>query len=548
CYPGEIIDVQIDSIVYNFPYWRYICIGWTGSGGITPTSGTDNSATVTITDTADMQWQWLEQYYLTLGAIGGADAPTGLTGEDWYFADSTANIHCDSEIIGTEGNHYFFNLWNSDPTDAIFDDEYANTTDVLMNQPYTVYANYDKGVKLTVSKSPIHSEGWISIQGSSYSGVDSIFRWYPKGDSIQVAVSIIDTLSTDSAYIFQGWNFALEDTAIVVLNDNFDAIAEYELAYRALLTKLPAETLGTMTIDGEVYSGANSIRYEDWWIQGSEHTVDVSVADDVSSTQRYGFTRWSDGILSSSRTLIADAPESLSALYWTEYLATVIKNPRQSYGWIAMDGEIFEYSDSASSWVWKDSTVLFEVSGYDIAGLCSVYTFTDWAIGPTDTFVSIEIDSSIVLYANYIGDTIKLDIELNTNIWNIDDTLDQQETRTMLAGEEIVITNNSTFPIRLGLQVTDGGSMTPAYIPGVDEFVLRAVFNDAVEVPEFSSSRDYLKSTLIWATDNVFGAGGIDIPIDDTENLWLQFVAPSSLTAPGDFTITITLWVRATLP
>jgi len=549
CKPDENIIASIDSIYYNSAVERYLCTGWTGTGGISPASGIGNSASVTITDTSELDWNWLTQYWLELGATGSSDSSPTLTGENWYFADSTAEITCDNEAISSGGIHYFFYNWSSIPTGALFGDITLPSTDLTIDRAYTAIAHYNRGARLLVAKSPIHNQGWLYADGTPYSGVDSIVVWRNSGDTVEIATSSIDTLSPDSAYIFDSWNFAANETTSVILNDDFDAIAQYSSAYRTVITKLPAETFGTMTIDDTIYSGGSSTRYENWWRQGSSHSVSVSNNDMVAADERYGFVRWSDDTTSLSRNLVADSPESLSALYWTQYLATVVKNPCESNGWISFDGEVFDNVDSASVWRWSDSSVFIEVSGHDIAGLCSLYTFNNWSIGPTDTFITTIMDSSIKLFANYLGDTVKVDIELTTNIWNIPDSLDAQDIYTMSAGNDIVITNNSTMPVQFGLNIFDGDGLSPAYISGADAFVLRAIFNDDPTPPsEFSPTRDFVKSTCVWATSDIFGSGGESVPVSDTETLWMQFISPSSVSTIGDYTLTMILWVRVRLP
>ncbi len=547
CQSGEIVDATVESTIYISTDSRHHCIGWNASGGISPTDGATNTASVTISDTASLSWQWLDQYQLTIGAVGVGDGTPSLSGDGWFFADSAANITADGEAISSSGTHYFFANWSTTPPGGIFTDEYSPATSITMDNPYSAIASYQRGARLLVIKYPLHSQGWIFANGGTYSGVESLVVWRQIGDTAQIAVSTIDTIDTDSAFIFTGWNFGGVDTARLPITSDFDAVANYSLAYRALLTKIPAENFGTMTVNDTVFSGSASARYDGWWILGTSHDVAASQSDDIAGDRRWNFIGWSDGIGSNERTIVASGPESLSALYLKRFAISVAKNPAENYGSISIGGDVF-YADSAMNWAFEDSIVNLIVSGHDIARYCSLYTFIDWADGPTDSVRIITADTSHSLTANYTADTVMLSINVSPNSWNIPDTMWLDETYTMSSGEEIVITNNSTMPVQFGLQMADCDGLSSGYVSGQDKFILRAQFNDGSFPVAFSPSRDFVKGTLLWASGDIFGSGGENISPSDTENMWLQFVSPTGLSSDGSYIFTMTLWARIRLP
>ncbi|RKZ25770.1 hypothetical protein DRQ26_05400 [bacterium] len=546
CAPGEIVEASVESTIYTGSDSRHICVGWNGTGGISPADGNSNYASITITDTASLSWQWLDQYLLTVSAIGCGDAIPSTLGDGWYFADSTADISAGGEVVSSDATHYFFDIWTSCPSGAPFGDENSPATSITMDNPYSTLANYERGARLVVKKSPYHSQGWIFIDGGTYTDVGSLFVWRRTGDTVQAAVSTIDTISDgDSAYIFTGWNVGGTDTISLPITSDIGAVANYLPAYRSIITKIPAETLGVLSIDDSAYT--HQSRYDDYWLSGSSHNISVSVDDYISSDRRWKFVGWGDGFSSPSRSITITSPESLSAMYLKQFAIAVAKNPAEDYGSITIDGNVF-YGDSALFWAFEDSTVNIAVSGHDVAWYCSLYTFINWADGPADSQRVVMADTSHSFTANYAGDTVLLSINLSSNAWNIPDTMWLDQTATMSSGDEIVITNNSTLPVQFGLMLSDGGGFSWGYLSGADKFVLRAQFDDSAVPPAFSPSRDFVRGTLLWASENIFGTGGENVPAGDTENLWLQFVSPTSLSADGDYTLKLTLWARIRLP
>ncbi|MBN2541316.1 hypothetical protein JXI42_00465 [bacterium] len=126
------------------------------------------------------------------------------------------------------------------------------------------------------------------------------------------------------------------------------------------------------------------------------------------------------------------------------------------------------------------------------------------------------------------------------------------------AGEPFIVTNNGTINIDFGLLITaidPAGSWAPGYYQDSNQYVLRARFNQETTAGEFQPVADLIMDGATkWATADLFGPEGSDIPPSPTEgssnNFWLQFVAPtySDFVDPTPVTIEVTVYVRQHIP
>lgn len=137
---------------------RYV---WTSTTtGLT----TDQSGTITVPEEGGtVTGNYKTQYYLTL-----VTNPANLTtpsGEDWYDADTEADISTDNPV-GT----YFFAGWTTDDQDEIAE-QYALSTTVLMDKAKTVTADYQAMTPGTGGKT---LGFWSNKNGQSYIGDDDL--------------------------------------------------------------------------------------------------------------------------------------------------------------------------------------------------------------------------------------------------------------------------------------------------------------------------------------------------------------------------------------
>ncbi|HHS49501.1 MAG TPA: hypothetical protein ENN07_00070 [candidate division Zixibacteria bacterium] len=561
---GRVIDATANDTAYTTTEHRHICVGWEGDGTVVPASGSDPFVTFTMIDNGTIEWLYENEFHLTLDHDGlpGGYAPDILEEDGWYSEGDTAYIETDS-IVWVGGTPYIFMEWDDGGASAEIGDVNSYDTWVLMDNAYQLVAVFQQGVIVDIVKNPAHeTPGWIVVDGDTFH-TDHYSAIWVTGSSYTIEVSTEDWAET-VRWTFDEWRDAPVEAAERAVAPTTDTTfyADYITDYRWVITKTPeADTLGTLSVDGTVHAGEASVYQEHWWRIGSTHTVITSELDE-SPTHRYTFDEWSDGSEALLRTFgPIDRADSVSAIYQTQYLVRVEKDPLQPHGRIYIDGVAYPGIAEIEFWPFDGEELEIGVSRSDTIG-DSLYRFIMWDDGPADTMRVVTITEPDTFVALYEGISVLLRVHFSqygalpsdSLYWVVRDSLEYEETATMNERDSIKIFNYSNVPIDLGLRignifnVNDDWSLETAWNPGntpdVNRFVLRARFDDNSEPPSsWWPTRDFVIRTVYWArnetptTLGVFGPGGENIPPSPdpnfTEKLWLQFVAPRYSENPG---------------
>ncbi len=134
------------------------------------------------------------------------------------------------------------------------------------------------------------------------------------------------------------------------------------------------------------------------------------------------------------------------------------------------------------------------------------------------------------------------------------DTIPVGSTVTMISDDMLTAINCGNAPVDLGLRYVDSDvdSFTVGYYPGYNKGVIRAQLrDDEIRPLVYDTARDYLKNVITWATADIFGSGGFEIGVDESENLWFQFASPyylSGASSAFEMTMTVELAARYSIP
>lgn len=151
--------------------------------------------------------------------------------------------------------------------------------------------------------------------------------------------------------------------------------------------------------------------------------------------------------------------------------------------------------------------------------------------------------------------TAELSVTVDTNEYSFGD---QSVGATTISATAITVTNDSTSAEEsYKLNGTNSSNWTLASAPDLNQFELRAAFNDAAPVEaDFEADNDDLATgTGVYCTEDKFavnasdvGEKGIDVPISGVRYLWFLLKTPTSISVGSTIEQTSTVTITAAYP
>ncbi len=435
-------------------------------------------------------------------------------------------------------------------------------THIVANEPCTLTAHYAPAHYVTILKDPERNDkGFIQIDHVRHDSTSYVTTWWGAGSYHDIyvptfdSIGVVDTsgaVMVTERFSFDHWSDfgdTLHRVGPITRDEMYTAY--YGAQYMCAITKSPPHSTGEFYIDGVTHTGTPSVVV--WWDPGSSHDIAVSRIDECGlpecDTSRFFFETWRDGVTTAERTVEITESAIFTAEYEKKMRIRIEKNPPHAGGAITLDDSTV-HASSYDFWVDAGFDHTLSVSEYDIDTLLDpdrVYRWESYDHGGTREQSTGVLDGHRDYVANYSDEIAVLAYSVTVggerdSFWVID-TVEVREQVTMIPPERFTITNIGNTPLDFGLNVTDvtDRMWVPGYYPTENVFVVRAQFNDETVPPApFSMSRDYIKDELSWATAGIFGVFGPSgtnmLPWDhypgseSTDNLWLQFVAPTTST------------------
>ncbi|MCD6097999.1 hypothetical protein J7K18_03800, partial [bacterium] len=547
---GTDVGCSIADSIVTFGTGRRVSLGWIGTGSA-PAEGDSTHFSFIIDENSTVTWLWQKQFYISLDYSGCGSAIPAQEGEGWYVDGDTAYISTEENV--SDGTTTFaFYTWVPDDPRAVIDDVFNDSTFVVVDTSYIITAQYRHGVEVTIEKEPAEPWGHIYADGVDYEGAASISFWWAFGTYHEIGVSAYDTLG-DERWVFNNWS---DERGIVhtvgPIETDTTFTAYYQKQYRCIVEKDPdADTLGYLVVDGATYTGTASVYQMFWWDEGSTHELEASEID-TTEDARFVFNSWSDFGERAHTTAPIFEPTEFIAFYDGEYPIVIKKSPPENYGWIMVDSTLYPDTSFAKHWAIAGAVHTVGVSEYDYSDY-HTFTFDHWSdLLPREHSLPPLVEPE-TLIAYYTVDTLIVEVAISRNSWWLDSVV-INETRTMDEDEVITISNYGNTHITLGLQIISSGTVWRAgIINGEEMYSLRARFNDLDTPPSaFEMFGDNVKTSPVWADAETFGPGGFGIPPfpdpDHSENLWMQFRAPTRTSVFRTQTISLKLLVRPCLP
>ncbi|MCD6502250.1 hypothetical protein J7L01_06575, partial [bacterium] len=507
-----------------------------------PTGGDSSHFEFDIIENSTIDWQWVNDYNIDLDYSGcGAGVPTQY-GEGWYIQGETAYIGTDS-VVDVGGTYFIFDRWEDGP---VLPDTF--NTSLTVDSTYDITAVYTRGARIVVKKNPLHTEGYIEVDGFRYWDTDELTLWWRIGSMHNISVTDFDSTAT-TRWTFDRWSDGGAITHDVgPVTSDMTLIAHYNRQFLIRLEKDPLEN-----VYGRLGFGfLPPVGYfaEHWFNDGDSTYISVSDTDySASGNDRWIFDVWSDGggIV---HQIHATEPETLKAQYQTQRSLFIRKEPPESYGWIIAGDTSCVDCNGLRRWVGQDSSLWTEVSGMDVSDANdSVFYFTSFSDGGAVGHEHGPITAPDLLVAFYNPVEVNLAICLDTNLVTIDSVhLGQVVTGT---SQMIRVENCGDIACTWGLFISFPGAGWSAGIgPANDRFCMRGIFNTETLLSPvaFNPIYDYIRSSLNWASDDYFGPDGWNIEVDGERSMWLQFHAPTMSSTFGIKRIVLTIRAKVYLP
>ncbi|MGC9314619.1 MAG: hypothetical protein ACP5G4_03195, partial [bacterium] len=538
---GRTLDCTVDDTIFVMDGVRRLCDGWRGTGS-PPSTGDSARIVFDIESNSTLDWRFVNSYHIDLDYVGPPVAPT-QTGEGWYVFGEMASIYTDS-IIHSGTLHYLFDHWTGGPPSM--PDTFE--ADMSVDTTYDMVAHYIRTVEVVISKSPLHTAGYIEVDGTRYYDVSEMTFYWELGSVHEVSVGTVD--STDVVrYHFDSWSDGFPRThSVGPVTEDFNLIAYYNSQYLIRFEKLPPDnTYGYIDISHDTHFGGEM---EKWLWEGSTWIVSVSDTDyTLLGLDRYNFETWEDGVPTIVRGLTVTAPETLRAVYNPQHTVSVRKLPPQEYGWVRIADSTAVNSMGFNHWVDRGEEAWVEVSSIDLGTGDTLYNFDYFSDGGANGHFVGPLTEYIFLEAHY--EIMEYNLAVCLDIDTIDfDTLTSGEMAMSSPSQMITVWNCGDIGATWGLSIFDeGGSWASGYSPAEDRFVLRARFNTETSPPLlFDPTADYLKPFNTWASSVIFGPAGYAVAVDEEQYLWFQFVAPIPSTVYTTQRLIILISSRVYLP
>jgi len=316
-YPhGEILDPSVNSPII-VGGTQYECTGWT-LGGHEPSSGTDTTFTVTLTNNAVLSWLWRTNALLT--AYAGAGGALSGSESGWYPLGSNVSLEA------TPNSNWRFVQWAGDVPPASM----TNTPlDIAMSQGRTITA---------VFTNPLV---YVHVAASPWNG-----GMASRSVTCHVGENIPLTATPSTNWLFSAWNDGDTNSVrtIVAPMTSVMYTATFVPMMRTVTVQANPSDAGTGAGGGSFQAGSN-------------------IVISATAAVNWVFTHWNDGVTNRIRTIaVPQTNITFTANYRSNAVLSVQADPVEggtvAGGGIYLAGSNIVISATAAvNWVftgWND--------------------------------------------------------------------------------------------------------------------------------------------------------------------------------------------------
>ena len=309
----------------------------------------------------------------------------------WCDASATAALDAPSPQTVTPTSQYRFDSWS---------DGGAQAHGVLCDAPKTVTANFVRQWQITVASNPAGRDVAVDsvVQTGPY-----VF-WCDDASSRTISAPSPQLTAPGTRYRFDTWSDGQGISHPITCTSSTTITATFILQYQITIGTNPAGR--AVTVDGGPQTGP----YTNWWDAGATIGLLVPSPQTVGAGSRFSFSAWSDGNVNPSRTLLADQPRSITAVFTTEYFLTISTNA----------GTV----NPGNGWHPENDIVAISTTG-PADGLTDRYRFGGWSgdLVWYTTSTTITMDGPKTIAANWVHQ-FKFDIRFASGVPGTTVTID----------------------------------------------------------------------------------------------------------------------------
>src|SRR3989454_239064 len=351
---------------------------------------------------ANIYFTGLQRFTVTIATSPGGPAVSVTSVRQtapysfWCDASATVALDVPSPRTISPTSQYRFNTWS---------DAGAPAHPITCDAPKTVTANFVLQWQVTIATSPAGRDLVVDLQPRTGPYV----FWCDDGSSHSINAPGPQATGPSTQYRFDTWSDAGAQTHSITCSGSIAFTANFVLQYQITISTTPAGR--TVRVDGTPRTGP----YTSWWDAGSNIGLLAPSPQTVGLVTRYSFSAWSDGNVAPSRTLLADQPRILDAVFTTEYYLT-------------MTTRLGTTVNPGSGWHQSDENVAISTTG-PAPGLTERYVFSAWSgdFNGTNPSAIISMNGPKTINADW-AHQYKVDLRFGAGVPGTNITVDTVDT------------------------------------------------------------------------------------------------------------------------
>jgi len=230
---------------------------------------------------------------------------------------------------------------------ASWSDGGAQSHTIFCNTTATYTANFNTEYLVNVNTNPTGLDYWIDdVLCNSQTSF-----WWEDGSNHWLNTTSPQQITPDTRYIFMSWSDSGAQNHSVTINGPEIYIANFNTEFQVTVDTNPTGL--NYWVDDVLYNSQTSF----WWEDSSNHWLNTTSPQQVSSDTRYVFASWSDSG-AQNHPVTSSAPETYIANFNLEFQVAVDTNPSGLDYWVddVPHNSLMSFWFEAGSTHWLNTT------------------------------------------------------------------------------------------------------------------------------------------------------------------------------------------------